>query len=168
MTGNPLPDRSLVRAEFAQLLTDNLVGAGKLVQAVYGYTAKDFGGASPVLVVGSAGTEDVQFGGSGSGSYPNFLIDLWSFVLYADVKENGELTTVDDVPLAEGGVPVWSEQDSEQALDLIEAGVRQFINALHGVTWDKIEYAGATAADIVSVGDASYRRELFTLRFRTM
>lgn len=163
-----LPDRSAVRAEFAALLTASMTGAGQLAQAVYGYTVKDFGGQSPVLVVGSAGTVPLLFGGEGTGEYPVYSIDLWSFVLYADVKENGELTTVGDIPLTEGGVPVWDEEDSEATLDLIEAGVRQFVNALHGVTFDRVEYAGSSTADIVQVGDQSYRRELFPLRFKTM
>jgi hypothetical protein len=156
-----LADRSAVRAEFAALLTANLTGPGKLAQAVFGYTVKDFGGVMPALVVGSAGTERQPF--EKIGSYPYYLIDLWSFVLYADVQENGALT-LDNL-----GAPVWDEEDSEAALDALEAGVRQLIDTGQpGDTWESIEYTGPSHVDIVSVGDASYRRELIPLRFKTM
>ena len=157
------PDRAAVRAELAALFKGNLTGAGKLVQTVYSFTVKDFGGASPVMVVGSGGTEMVPF--TARGSRPVFSLDLWTFVLYADVKENGELTTVDDIPLAEGGVPVWSEADSEAALDAIEAGVRQLLDSNpRGANWKSIKYAGPSTVDQVPVGDQVYRRELTPLR----
>jgi hypothetical protein len=148
-----LATRAAVRAAFAALLSASLTGSGKPLQAVYAYTVKDFGEMMPVAVVGSAGTERAAFGGH-SGSAPNFLLDLWIFVLYAEV------TTA-------GVVAGWTEQDSEAMLDGIEASVRQLIDTSQQTdNWETIEYAGATTADLVAVGDQSYRVERIPLRFR--
>lgn len=160
MTG--LVARSTIRAEFATLLENALTGSGQPVQAVYSYTVKDFGQAMPVLVVGGGGTERAPLGGH-SGSYPNYLLSLWVFVLYAEVDETGKLI------LDVSDQPVWDEQDSEAMLDAIEAAVRVVIDAnQQAASWETIEYAGATSADEITVGDQSYRRELIPLRFRTM
>jgi hypothetical protein len=145
-----------VRSAFAALLSANLAGSGKPLQAVYAYTVKDFGHVMPVAVVGSAGSERVALGGH-AGSYPNFLLDLWIFVLYAQVDSAGS-------PVAG-----WTEQDSEAMLDSIETSVRLLIDASQQTdSWETIEYAGATTADLIAVGDQSYRRELIPLRFKTM
>jgi hypothetical protein len=154
MTG--LATRAAVRTAFAALLTASLTGSGKPLQAVYSYTVKDFGELMPVAVVGSAGTERAAFGGH-SGSSPNFLLDLWIFVLYAEVTSAGVVTAG------------WTEQDSEAMLDAIEASVRLLIDSSQQTdTWETIEYAGATTADLVAVGDQSYRVERIPLRFKTM
>lgn len=154
-----LPNRSAVRAAFAAVLTAGLTGPGQLVQAVYGYTVKDFGAKMPVLVVGSGGTEQAL---RSMDIVPGYLLDLWTFVLYAEVTEDGTLVTMSNVP-------VWSEADSELALDAIEAAVRAVIdrNQSNGENWQAIDYAGASTADIIQVGDQSYRREHTLLRFKT-
>lgn len=153
-----LPDRSAVRAEFAALLTAGMTGPGKLAQTVYPYTVKDFGAKMPVLVVGSAGTG--QSARTRSGITPAYRIDLWVFVLYAAVAEDGTLT------LGADAQPVWDEADSELALDQIEAAVRALIDSnQRGAAWQVIDYASDSTVDIIPVGDQSYRRELIPLKF---
>lgn len=156
-----LPDRSQVRADFAALLASQVSGAGHLAQQVYGFSVKDFGAKMPVLVLGSAGTEQKSF--TLRGSRPSYLIDLAVFVLYAAVEEDG--TIIKDPAT---GLAVWDEQASEAALDQIETQIRELLdNNQRGPSWKAVAYAAATSVQIVSVGDQTYRVELIPLRFET-
>lgn len=163
MTTNPIPERSVIRVEFAALLTAQMTGVGKVVQEVFNYSPEDFGGKSPVQTLESAGTERVLLDGV-SLSYPNYLITLWHFVLYAEVDEDGKLIR-DPLTLE----PTWDESDSEETLDLMESQLRHLVdNAQPGASWDSIEFAGPTTVGIGPVGDQSYRWERIPLRFKTM
>lgn len=159
-----LPARWEVRAELAALLRAELVGDGRLAKAVYSYTVKDFGAEMPVLVLGSGGTRRVPF--TARGTHPGYLIDLYIFVLYAEIGADadggtGELTTDPDTGLA-----VWDEQASEETLDRIESQVRELLDRnQRGATWKNVTYNGDTTTEIIQVGDSSYRRELVPLLF---
>lgn len=156
-----IPERSLVRAELAALLTAGLTGPGHLVKAVFKYAVKDFSAKSPVLVIGSAGTDPKPF--TMRGSRPGYLLDLWVFVLYASVDKNGALVTDPAT-----NKPAWTESDSQDTLDLIEAQVRELLDGNQkGSNWKAVNYAAPSDAQTLSVGDQSYRAELIPLRFET-
>lgn len=158
-----LANRYMVRSDFGALLKAALEGPAKTFEKVYDYMPNDFKGLHLVGVLGPAGTERVPLVGH-SGSYPNYLINFWSFVLYAKVDNDGNL--VRD-PVTEE--PEWDEQDSEQKQEEIEAEVRAFVDANQQADkWETIEYAGATVPELVTIGTQDYRREQIPLRFRTM
>ena len=106
MTSN-VTDRAAVRSQLATLLTTSLVGVGKPAEAVYAYQVGDFGKKSPVVVVTGAGT------GRGNPLIvdpTDFLLEVHTFVLYA--TEDGS----------------WTEQQSEDRLDLLEKSIGDVIN----------------------------------------
>lgn len=159
-----LPERWEVRAEFAALLSAELVGAGRLAKAVYSYTVKDFGAEMPVLVLGSGGTRRVPF--TARGSHPGYLIDLYIFVLYAEIGPDADSGTGELTIVPATGAAIWDEQASEETLDRIESQVRELLDRNQkGATWKSVTYNGDTTTEIIQVGDASYRRELVPLLF---
>jgi hypothetical protein len=152
--------RSEVRAEFRALVANELLGEGKLLQALYGYMVADFKQQSPVMVIASSGTDRRPL--TFEGSRPDYLLNVYIFVLYAAL--DGQDTLV----LGSDGQPVWSEADSEAAADEIE---RQFGDFLHlkttqrGRSWQSISYASPTQTELAFVGGKPYRQETIQLRF---
>lgn len=138
--------RAEVRQAFAALLTSELVGTGKLAEAVYSYQVGDFGTLSPVVAVLSAGTQRTQL--TRLGSISSYWLDVYVFALYA--LEDGTLT----------------ESDAEDRLDAIEKVISAAVDT-HQVTaqWGKIEYEGRTVTDGIVIGGLGYRRELIPLKF---
>lgn len=159
MTATPLPDRSQLRAALAGLLR-SLTGTSGLVQAVYDHLAGDFDEQSPVIVVGSGGTERRPFTQRGQRS--GYRLDVWVFVLYAALDEDGQ-------PLLDAqGAPAWTEADAQTALDQIEQQIGQLLSTnQRGAGWQAVDYAGQTQVDVVSIGGAAYLREWIPLRFET-
>jgi hypothetical protein len=79
MTSN-VTNRSVVRKEYAALLSSFLVGTGKPVKVVYPYQVGDFKGESPVIVVTSVGTGRASPIVAGTTT---FYLETHVFILYA-------------------------------------------------------------------------------------
>lgn len=135
-------NRETVRDQFAQLLSDELIGVGKPVEAVYNYQVGDLEGKSSVLVVTSAGSN------RGSVVVFNntiFLLEVVSFVLYS--SEN------------------WTEAQSEDQLDLLEKSVADVVvEANDSDIWQSVEFNGESTIDVIDIGGVDYRYEVIPLR----
>jgi len=131
--------RQAAREQLGSLLTTALVGTGKLAQAVYGYRIGDFGGQSPVVTVSSRGSNHPAM--TVRGLRGSFRLQVDTFVAYA----------------AGTG---WTEADSEDALDAIEAVMASVIAASPtSIAWADIRYAGDTERADVEVGGIEYAHE---------
>lgn len=128
-------NRKTVRKALAALL-----GAGvPTLQRVYDYRVGDFGGQSPVATVSSAGSERerLTFAGSKAGMY--FQVDVFS--LYSD-----------------GGS--WGEDDAEDAIDDIEAGIADVVDAYQQTdNWRALGLEGRSQRIDVVIGGVDYVRE---------
>jgi predicted alternative tryptophan synthase beta-subunit len=130
--------RQAAREQLGSLLSTALVGTGKLAQAVYDYRIGDFAGLSPVVTVSSRGSIHPPMTVRGlRGSY---RLQVDTFVAYA----------------ATG----WTEADSEDALDAIEAVIAGVIAANPTSTaWNSIDYDAPTERADVEVGGIEYAHE---------
>jgi hypothetical protein len=139
MTGN----RKDVRKEVAAYLTANLVGTGKPLQAVYPYKKSDFGGASPVGLVISAGSSRPVFTARGRRLIAN--LEVWIFVLYAD--PNG----------------ASREAEAEDQIDDIEAALEPLLGGVEheGMALD---YRQATVVTQLPVGGLVYLWEIIPIQ----
>jgi len=137
-------DRAAVRSQLATLLASALVGAGKPAQAVYAYQVGDFDKLSPVIVVTGAGT------GRGNPLITDptdFFLDVHTFVLYAT---------------EDGG---WTEQQSEDRLDLLEKSISDVIkDANDSGLWESIVPNGESQIDGLEIGGLEYRHEVIPVR----
>lgn len=135
-------NREAVRDQFAQLLSDALVGVGKPAEAVYNYQVGDLEGKSSVVVVTSAGS------GRGSVVIANdtiLLLEVVTFVLYA--SEN------------------WTEAQSEDQLDLLEKSISDVVvDANDRGIWQSVEFNGESTIDVIDIGGTDYRYEVIPLR----
>ena len=145
-------NRETLRDALAALLTTALVGTGLPTQHVYGYPIGDFGGESPVVVVGSAGSERVRE--TTSSKWRDwFHLDVFVFVLCVD-----PVTTT-----------TWDEDDAEDALDLIEKEIADaLIDNTEAGSANFFEPAGRSTVDHIVIGGADYRREHIPVRGRKL
>ncbi len=136
-------NRETVRDALATLIGTAAVGSGKPVQAVFNYRVGDFGGASPVVVVSSRGSDRRQL--TVRGGRAKFFLQVDTLVLYSD----------------EG---TWGEDDAEDALDAIEA-ILAGVVAANQVTaqWAALAYAGESTRMDVMIGGVEYIREAVSL-----
>jgi hypothetical protein len=85
--------RKEVREQLGSVLSTALTGVGNPAQAVYDYMKSSFDGQSPVVAIGSGGTQahiDVQqFGGDW---FPVYWFEILSFVVRDEDEENAEDT----------------------------------------------------------------------------
>lgn len=140
-------NRATVRAAFASLLNTALVSSGSgIVQAVYAYRAGDFGGQSPVVVVTSAGSLRERY--TFQGTKPSYLLDTFVFVAYSE------------------GDTSWDAEDSEDALDDIEAKIAEVLDSnQRTANWNGLTQEGpSNAREDVDIGGVAYRREVITIR----
>ena len=143
--------RQPVRTHFASLLDTALVGTGLPAQAVYAYLVGDFGGASPVVVVGS-GPIDRRIAGLGNCWNSYITLNVYVFVLYAD-PANG-----------------WTESDASDAIDAVEAIIADTTinNRNANGYWGNGKYLGPTMPDVVAIGGIPYQRELIKVQFEVI
>jgi hypothetical protein len=146
MTTN-MVDRKTVREAFAALLAAALVGDGKPVEAVYAYQVSDFQGKSPVVFITSAGSfrrNPERSTRSTSIAY----FDVNVMVLYSDSDAD------------------WTEQDSEDCLDLIEKSVAQIV-ANNGrddaLPWMELDFSARSEVTSVVIGGKDYSWEIIPL-----
>lgn len=130
-------DRQEARDTFAALVTNRVTAA----QAVYNYLAADFKGQSPVIVVASGGTHRVPM--TLRGTRPRHFLNVYSFVAYADQGSE------------------WTEQDSEDKLDELEAQLAALVDDCQKTAaWSSLAQVEESRAEVVVIGGVEYRREL--------
>lgn len=136
-------NRKVVRKAFAALLTAELVGSGKPVQAVYDYPAGDFEGQSPVITVTSGSSDRKPF--TFQGTIPTFDLFIDVFIVYAEAG--------------------WTEAQTEDALDDIELEIANIV-AANQVTanWEALGMPERSQTTYVLIGGKEYRRELIKVR----
>lgn len=131
--------RQAAREKLGSLLVTALVGTGKLAQAVYDYRIGDFGGQSPVVTVSSRGSTHPPM--TARGRRGSFRLQVDVFVAYA----------------AGTG---WTEADSEDVLDAIEAVIASVITDNPTSTaWASLDYNAPTERGDVEIGGAEYAHE---------
>jgi len=141
-------DRSALRAALATLLSTELVGSGKPVEAVYSYQVSDMQGKSPVVFVTSAGSWRRNPERSTRPTSIAYL-DVNVFVLYSDPAAG------------------WTEQNSEERLDLIEKKIGEVVVNHSGDTtkeaWMSLDFAGRSEVTSVIIGGKDYDWEVIPL-----
>lgn len=141
-------DRKTLRESLATLLAAELVGTGKPVSAVYSYQVADFKGKSPVVFVTSAGSHRRNPEKSQRDTSLAYL-DVNILVLYSDGTAN------------------WTEQHSEERLDLIEKKVGEIVvNNSDNPTlpWMELDFAGRSEVTSVVIGGKDYSWEIVPLQ----
>ena len=146
-------NRQTIREEFGSLLNAKLVVAEESAQVLYTYQVADFEAASPVVVISSSGSLRSKLA---LNSISNSLVylDIHLFVAY----------TMTDAE----GVIVWSEEDSENRLDLLEKQVFDVVidNLVHLPYWSKIEEVGRSTIGDTPIAGEGYRHEIIPLAFQ--
>lgn len=128
-------NRKAVRKALAALLA---AGVPEL-QQVYDYRVGDFEGQSPVATVSSSGSERERLTFAGSKARMYFQVDVFS--LYSD-----------------GGS--WGEDDAEDAIDDIEAGIADVVDANQATEhWRALGLEGRSQRVDVMIGGNEYVRE---------
>ncbi len=142
-----LMSRKTFRHALADLIESRLAGPGGILQAVYAYGARDFGGQSPVVTITSDGSLRKMTFESGEvmpGPFTKAYLDVHIFVAYS-VRDDG-----------------YTEADSEDALDDVEAAIMSLVHEFSkggvDMPWFAIRPAGRSKTSIVQLGDL-YRYE---------
>lgn len=139
-------NRKTIRQALATLLTAELVGAGKPVQALYRYKASDFNGQSPVVVVTSAPTNRAKQ--AQTTRVASFVdMDIYTFVSYAEAG--------------------WTEEQSEDNLDDLEKEISDVLMDNESTdSWAYIAFKGDSELDFIIIGGKEYRVEIIHVRAR--
>lgn len=141
-------NRETIRDALAALLDTALVTTLQSTKIVYNYLVSDFKGRSPVVVVTSAGGERRKIAQPLVG-HTQALLEVHTFVLYALADES------------------WTEQQSEDRLDLIEKQINDVLidNYVYPGYWQHIDYQLPSEVDPipVKVGGDVYRHETIYL-----
>jgi hypothetical protein len=141
-------NRETVRDAFVALMTTELVGDGKPVQALYGYQAGDFQGQSPVVIVASAGSEREKFSLKAQRSL--LYLNIFTFVLYSDQD-------------------TWGEDDAEDRIDLIEKEIADLVRDNRTTAnWIDLQLDGRSNLSSLMVGGQEYRLETMTVRMEVL
>jgi len=136
-------NRETARDALTTLLQAALVGTGKPAQAVYNYRKADFGGQSPVVTVSSGGSRRQRM--TALGGRATFFLQVDIFVLYSDLG-------------------TWTEADTEDRLDLIEAAIAGVVDANQSTTsWSALDYADRSTRFAVPLGGIEYAWESIQL-----
>jgi len=141
-------DRKVLREALATLLATELVGAGKPVNAVYSYQVSDFKGKTPVVFVTSGGSFRRNPEHSIRAESIAYL-DVNSLVLYSDGTTN------------------WTEQHSEERLDLIEKKIAEVVtnnSENPAQPWMFLDFAGRSEVTSVVIGGKDYSWEIIPLQ----
>lgn len=134
--------RKTVRQALAAVLTNEVDAA----QVVYAYQPGDFGGQSPAVCVGSAGSERPRM--TLRGARATFYLDLDIFVLTAEAASS-----------------TYTQADSENALDDVEQQIAAVVASFQETgSWNTLDYAGRSQTDFVIVDGREYKRERIPLQ----
>lgn len=154
--------RKVVREKCAEMLTTRFVGPGKPLQAVYPYQKATFDSPEDVCVLVITPTMSSRGPASSSARVPTpadqfISLNFHTFVLYERTNDDN--------------VVEWSEQASEDALDLIEKSLTDWLREVSDrsdETDPEWVYAFETATppiDSAFIEGAEYRHELKTITF---
>ena len=136
--------RKTVRDAVAALLSTALVGVGLPANIVYAYKKADFGKRSPVVCVTSAGSERVK----------NAQPVVTQSVFYIDVNVFVVMTATS-----------WTENDSEDRIDLIEKMITDVIEDNNSnSTWAWMDVNGRSQIEPILLGGDEYQHELIQLK----
>jgi hypothetical protein len=137
-------NRKDVRHKFYDLCKLNVPAA----EEVFPGKVSSFNGKSPVLVLGSNGTDRTQY--AGNLPSPVFGIDIFVFSILKDIERN------------------FTELDSEDAMDDIEFQISQLV-AQNQVAdeWQSITYSTPTQIDpSIMIDGNEYNCEVISLVFQ--
>jgi len=141
-----MKDREECRDALAALLTAELTGSGRPVQAVYNHKVGDFQNQSPVVVLVAGGSIRPRQTFASNATTFYFVLGAW--VLYA--SEDGS----------------WTEADAEDRLDLIEQQIAGMIEANQEVPpyWISLDYDDRSQIVEVALGGKPYLLEIIPLK----
>lgn len=135
-------NRKAIREELASILGGQVSAA----QVVYNHQPGDFGGQSPAICIGSAGSERPRM--TMRGNQATFYLDLDVFVLTAEAASSS-----------------YTQADSEDALDDVEAQIAQVVATFQETNiWNTLDYSGRSETDFVIVDGKEYKRERIPLQ----
>ena len=139
-------DRAQIRKRLAVLLTAALVGGDKLCEQVLNHKSDNFDGASPVVVVGSRGSDRDKMT-EASVVNTDILLYIYTFVLYSDED-------------------AWTAALSEDRLDAIEKVITDTMvdNFFDDGNWISIGFDQQSQVEPVPIGDELYQRETFFVK----
>lgn len=141
-------NRETARDALTALFTAALVGAGKPVQAVYGYQASDFDGQSPVVVVLSSGVYRMRYTLK-STRYKSFF-NLEVIVFVADAISDDS----------------WTDANVEDKLDEVEKEIADVLadNRFNNSKWSDIRMSDEGSQILpANVGGDSYKMEVIPI-----
>lgn len=134
--------RRLIRQRLAQELGGYLLSAA----AIYDHKPGQIGGHPAVFVI-SSGTNRDKTATAGFGAVFDF--EIHNLILYADADAN------------------WSEQEAEDALDLLEYELSQFMGEktnLKNDLWKSIRYLGRSIIGKLVIGGNTYQDEIIPIQ----
>jgi hypothetical protein len=137
-----MSNRRLVRQQLAQ----DLRGALNSAQAVYDHKPGNISGHPAVFVLSSGSSRD-KVTAAGFGAV--YFLEIHNLVLYADSTAG------------------WSEEEAEDALDLLDYELSQFMadkNNLKNDLWKSIKYLGRSVIGKVIIGGKAYQDEIIPLQ----
>lgn len=138
-----IPSRKDVRKGVADLLRANVTAA----QVIYHYQEGDFGGASPVVRVTSAGSSRPRLTLRGQKTF--FFLGIEVFVLYRD----------------ENNPSAWTPENAEDALDDVEQQVSQILIGSHNTPlWNDITFEARSMIDTIVLGGVTYVYEVIPIQ----
>lgn len=144
-------NRETIRDAYVALVEAAMVGAGKPLQAVYGYQVGDFEDQSPVMVVTSGPSERVKKQLGTLFRDVHVTLYVHTFVAYA----------------IEG--TAWGEDDAEDRLDLIDKEHADLVaDNANTADWDNLDLDGPTEPGVLTIGGTEYRYERTTVRARVL
>lgn len=135
--------RRQVREELASRLEAYLNSA----QAIYDHKPADLNGQHPAVMVLSSGVSRDKTATAGFGAI--YFMEIHNLVLYADSNQE------------------WSEEDAEDALDLLEYELSTFMNTKaeqKNTYWKSIRYLGRSVIGKLIIGGTAYQDEIIPLQ----
>lgn len=139
-------DREQVRVQLGSLLKTALESA-TLAQTVFDHLEADWGTATPVVMIASAGASTENL--TSQGGLTAYLYDVHVYVLYA--TEDG----------------TWTPTQSQQRLDKIYSAIAAFVSASanrHTAYWKTIRQAAESIVMPEAVGGVGYWHEMIPIR----
>jgi len=148
-------NRQTLREKLQTLVQADMVGAGKALTACYAYSREKLQGVTPCMVITSEGTEPDT---TEHSPYGIVAFGVYTFVLYRYVGTGTEDN------------PEWSEQESENALDLIAKEFRELCDLYEDRTqevnpeWERMEVGKSKADSFKDLEGLEFRYEYFPVR----
>lgn len=142
-----IQSRKDVRKAFAALLRTHMTGSGNPAQSVHDHLVSDFGGASPVVIVGSGGAFRDPF--TFDSSQAKFDLQVFFFVWYGDK---------DTAPAA------YTLDSAEEILDELERILAEVIeNNQQTQWWNGLTQKNFSERNDLDIGGNYYLRERFVV-----